>query len=262
MKTSNILTLGLFCIIAFSCKNSTSENNTETTETNMEQNNESKAIEKTPTLSSQLEERKENFEKKADDTTKKIYQEGLDAVAESGILESAKNVGDKAPNFTLKNALGEDIRLEAYLNRGPVVLTWYRGGWCPYCNLTLQHLQQELPKFKEAGAQLLALTPELPDQSISTKEKHQLEFEVLSDIGNKVAKDYGVVFKLTDEVANIYNQKFDLNGHNGDESNELPLAATYVINTDGTIAYAFLDSDYRNRAEPSEITAFLKSMNE
>lgn len=207
-----------------------------------------------------LEERKTNFNKKASESTKKIYQEGLNAVVESNILKSAKNIGDSAPNFILKNALGKEVSLEDYLQKGPVVLVWYRGGWCPYCNINLSYLQEELANIKAEGANLVALTPELPDKSISTTEKHHLEFEILSDIGNKVAKEYGVVYKLTDEVAQIYNEKFNLNQHNGDTSDELPLAATYIINTEGEIEYAFLDADYRNRAEPNEITAFLKKM--
>ncbi len=120
-------------------------------------------------------------------------------------------------------------------------------------------MQEELANFKANGANLIALTPELPDESISTSEKHDLQFEVLSDIGNQVAKEYGIVFKLTDEVAGIYNQSFELNKHNGDNSNELPLAATYIINENGEIVYAFLDADYRNRAEPSDLTKFLQN---
>jgi len=209
-------------------------------------------------LKSKLDERKSNFAKKADDNKKRAYKEGIDAVENSGVTRSAKQVGDIAPNFTLTNALGKPTSLSDYLKQGPVVLTWYRGGWCPYCNLTLHELQEELPNFKANGANLLALTPELPDKSISTTEKNELEFEVLSDIGNKVAREYGIVFKLTDEVAGMYNKSFELNKYNGDESNELPLAATYIIDKDGTITYAFLDSDYRNRAEPSELTAFLE----
>ena len=212
-------------------------------------------------LKSQLDEKKANFEKNADDTKKRIYKEGSADVANSDILSKAKNIGDIAPNFTLKNAIGESVSLKDYLKKGPVVLTWYRGGWCPYCNLTLNQLQQELPNFKANGANLLALTPEVPDESISTAEKNHLEFEVLSDIHNKIAKDYGIVFQLTDDVAGIYNTSFELNKHNGDASNELPLAATYIINEEGKIEYAFLDTDYRNRAEPSEITAFLKASN-
>ncbi|KAB1066493.1 AhpC/TSA family protein [Tamlana haliotis] len=211
-----------------------------------------------PTLKSQLDEKKANFELKADDYKKKIYAEGIESVENSGITSSAKQVGDQAPNFTLKNALDEPVSLNDYLKEGKVVLTWYRGGWCPYCNLTLHELQEELPNFKANGATLLALTPELPDESMSTSEKNDLEFEVLSDLGNKIAKEYGIVFKLTDEVAEAYNAAFDMNNHNGDTSNELPLAATYIINQNGEIEYAFLDADYRNRAEPSELTTFLK----
>ncbi|TYB74558.1 AhpC/TSA family protein [Bizionia gelidisalsuginis] len=209
-------------------------------------------------LKSKLDEKKENFELKADDNKKRAYKEGQESVEKSGIVSSAKQVGEKAPNFTLNNALGQPVELNNYLKKGNVVLTWYRGGWCPYCNITLHELQQELPNFKANGATLIALTPELPDKSISTAEKHDLEFEVLSDLGNKIAKEYGIVFKLTDEVAEMYNKSFDMNGYNGDKSNELPLAATYIINKSGEIIYAFLDADYRNRAEPSEITAFLK----
>ncbi len=209
-------------------------------------------------LKSKLDEKKENFELKADDNKKRAYREGIESVENSGIISKAKQVGDKAPNFTLTNALGKPVELYDYLKKGKVILTWYRGGWCPYCNLTLNQLQEELPIFNANGANLIALTPELPDKSTSTTEKHDLEFEVLSDVSNKIAKSYGIVFKLTDEVAEMYNKSFDMNSYNGDKSNELPLAATYIINEKGKIIYAFLDADYRNRAEPSELTEFLK----
>lgn len=222
-------------------------------ENNMENNT-------TTSLKSILDEKKANFEKRADDNKKRAYKEGLESVENSGITNTAKQVGDKAPYFTLNNALGEPVQLSDYLKKGKVILTWYRGGWCPYCNLTLHQLQEELPNFKLNGANLIALSPELPDKSITTAEKHDLKFEVLSDIGNKIAKEYGIVFKLTDEVAGMYNNSFDMNGYNGDKSNELPLAATYIIDENGEIVYAFLDADYRNRAEPSELTDFLKEM--
>ncbi|MGY0391525.1 redoxin domain-containing protein [Bizionia sp. KMM 8389] len=210
-------------------------------------------------LKSQLDAKKANFEVKADAHKKEVYAAGFESVSNSGVLDQAKKVNEQAPNFSLKNATGNTVSLAEYLEKGPVVLTWYRGGWCPYCNLTLSALQAELPNFKAEGANLLALTPELPDKSISTAEKNNLEFEVLSDVGNKVAEEYGIVFKLTEDVATIYNNSFDMNAYNGDDSNQLPLAATYVINQNGKIIYAFVDADYRNRAEPSEITAFLKA---
>lgn len=188
------------------------------------------------------------------------YAEGITSVKESGILEKALNIGDKAPNFTLKNALNKPVSLYDELKNGPVILTWYRGGWCPYCNITLHYLQEKLPEFKIQGATLLALTPELPDNSLNTSEKNNLEFTVLSDIGNTVGKSYGVVFELTEEVASIYQAGFGLNEKNGDTSNELPLAATYVIDENGIITYAFLDADYKERAEASDIITALKAL--
>lgn len=204
-------------------------------------------------LQDTLDAKKAAFEAKADPEKMRIYAEGIEAVRASGILEAARQVGDTAPDFTLNNATGQPVRLYEVLKNGPVIITWYRGGWCPYCNLTLHRLQEELPSFRAAGATLLALTPELPDSSMSTAEKHALAFDVLSDTGNGVARDFGVVFRLTPEVAAAYQQGFDLHGYNGDASDELPLAATYVIGTDGVITYAFLHPDYRNRAEPKDI---------
>lgn len=194
------------------------------------------------------------------DEKKQIYADGISSVNNSGVLDSALKVGDKAHNFTLKNALNESVSLFDELKNGPVVLTWYRGGWCPYCNITLHALQEKLPEFKQEGATLLALTPELPDNSLSTSEKNNLEFVVLSDLKNNIGKEYGVVYTLTDDVASIYNAGFGLNKVNGDASNELPLAATYVIDSNGIITYAFLDADYTLRAEPSEILAALKKL--
>lgn len=211
----------------------------------------------TPNLAILLKARLDEWSATAPDHIKIAYQGGLDAVEESGIVNTAISLGDKAPDFILQNAQGKETSLYETLKKGPVILTWYRGGWCPYCNITLRYLQQSLPAFKAKGARLIALTPELPDNSLSTTEKHQLAFEVLSDINNKVAEKYGIVFKLTPEVAELYNKAFGLDEHNGNKSHELPLAATYVIDQNGEIKYSFLDIDYRNRAEPADILAAL-----
>ena len=212
------------------------------------------------TLKSELDARRSDWAAKAPEETKTIYNEGILAVEHSGIIQSALQVGDQALDFRLNNATGRPVQLSEVLSQGSVVLTWYRGGWCPYCNITLRHLQQRLQDFKNAGANLIALTPELADNSLSTREKNDLQFEVLSDINNEVAKKYGIVFKLTEAVAQTYKQAFDLESYNGNDSNELPLAATYVIDTHGIIRYAFLDAEYRNRAEPADILNVLESL--
>lgn len=214
------------------------------------------------TLGAQLKEKKNAFLAKASQEKIDSYDSGIQAIIDAGVPDMAINTTDTAPDFTLTNALGDSVSLKEQLANGPVVLTWYRGGWCPYCNITLHYLQEQLPKFKMAGATLLALTPEVPDSSLSTSEKHSLEFEVLSDVGNKVAREYGIVFDLTPDVAEAYQESFNLEAFNGDDSHQLPLAATYIIDTNGVVRYAFIDPEYRNRAEPAELLKVLSLLKE
>jgi len=124
-------------------------------------------------------------------------------------------------------------------------------------------LQDVLPEIKAQGASLIALSPELPDKTLSTTEKNELQFEVLTDLNHRAAKDYKLIFKLTPEVEELYGKFFDLNKFNGEEAgtDELPLAATYIIGQEGKILYAFLHHDYRKRAEPSDLIDFLQDLN-
>lgn len=211
-------------------------------------------------LQTKLDARRADFNQKAPQTTKAAYQRGIESVINSGIVRQAKQEGDQAVDFTLSNAQGQSVSLAEYLKQDLVVLTWYRGGWCPYCNITLRALQQVLPEIKAAGASLLALTPELPDKSLSTQEKNELDFEVLIDQNNEVAREYGLVFKLAPEVSELYRKNLSLLEYNGNDSDELPLAATYVIDQKGEIRYAFLDAEYRHRAEPEQIIEALRSL--
>lgn len=178
----------------------------------------------------------------------------------TGVEEKAKNTGDTAPDFTLPDPAGKNIQLSAILKDGPVVLVWYRGGWCPYCNIHLHEMQRVLPAIKAAGGNIIAISPELPDNSLDTKQKDALDFYVLSDVGNKVAEDFGVVYTLPDNIAEAYQNAFGLNEHNGDKSNTLPLSASYVIDTNGKITYAFIDADYRNRAEADTLLEEVKKL--
>ncbi len=190
----------------------------------------------------------------------KAYEEGIEQVKKSGALEKALKVGDRAPDFELPNALGKPVKLSSLLEHGPVVVTWYRGAWCPYCNIALHGFQKVLPEIKAEGASLVAISPQTPDHTAATVAKDGLGFEVLSDKGNKAAHAFGVAYKIPTVVIDQMKGRLDLNQYNGDSSNELPLGATYVIDRQGVIRYAFVDGDYRKRAEPSAVVSALRGL--
>ena len=195
-------------------------------------------------------------EKVPADTLAVMNQATVNLVA-TEIDKQTLKTGDKVPAFSLPNQNNEVKSLPESL----VVLSFYRGGWCPYCNFELGALQKLVPEFEAAGARLIAITPENPDHSMSTKEKNELTFEILSDEGNKVAKQFGLVFTLPTEIQSIYNTfGIDVNKHNGDDTFELPIPATYVINSAGEIVYHFVNSDYTQRSEPSDVLAAVKAL--
>ncbi len=182
-------------------------------------------------------------------------------LASSSIAEGAIKAGDQAPDFRLPDARGGYVRLRDLLAKAPVVVSFYRGGWCPYCNLELRALQKALTEIKQLGAELVAISPQSPDESLSTAEKNELAFAVLNDIGSATAKAYGIAFDLAEELRPIYTRfGHALPDKNGDESWVLPIPATYVVDLDGTVVLAFVDVDYRNRLEPTEILAALQTL--
>ena len=169
-------------------------------------------------------------------------------------------VGEKAPDFSLSNATDKTIKLSNLLKKGKAVLTFYRGSWCPYCNLQLAHYQKSLAEIQALGAKLVAISPQTPDESLNIKEKNELDFEVLSDNGNIVARKYTSVFKNADKVINTMTELgFDFDAHYSDDSRELPIPAVFIIEKDATISFAkSLGGDYRNRIDISEIINALK----
>lgn len=210
-------------------------------------------------LNQQLEQLTLRSQEKIPPAAIAVMKQSLEDLAKSGIAKTVLKKGASMPNFALPNANGKIIDSALLLNNGPMVITFYRGGWCPYCNLTLRSLEQALPEIKAAGSTLVAISPERPDSSLSTIEKDALSFEVLSDTGNKLAKQFGIVFKLSPDLANLYKGfGIDLAHHNGNNSDELPLAATFIVAPDKTIVYAFADTDYKKRMEPVEIIEQLK----
>jgi peroxiredoxin len=211
-------------------------------------------------LEAQLEAMRAQFIQRADPATVARFDKGVEDVAALGLTESAKQAGDAAPAFELPDASGATVSLASLIAQGPVVVTFYRGGWCPYCNLQLRAYQERMDRFQELGATLVAISPEVPDETLSTKEKNELAFHVLSDKGNAVADAFGVRYRLPDDLVNAFKGRLELERLNGDDSWTLPLGATYVIGRDGTIAYAYLSADYRERAEPADVEAALVAL--
>ena len=212
-------------------------------------------------LSEQTRQATENFIAGLSEEDQLTVKQAFEIIMQSDAGDKALRDGDKAKDFTLPNARGGQGSLADFLQQGPVVLSFYRGGWCPYCNLEFKALADSLPAMRELGANLIGVSPELPDVSMSTAEKHQLPFEVFSDVGNKVSRDYGIVMKVPDIFQPLYLKwGLDLAAANGDESWELPIPATYVIDRDGTITFAYINKNYTERCEPDDIILALKAM--
>ncbi|WP_299250477.1 peroxiredoxin-like family protein [uncultured Lacinutrix sp.] len=209
-------------------------------------------------LTQLLKEHAEESAAKYPEEVKAIMQNAIDDLEVSSLTTNALKTGDIFPSFNLPNAKGEVISSLSLLDKGPLVIAFYRGGWCPYCNIELKALQNALPQIKEKGAQLIAISPESPDNSLSTKEKNELSFEVLTDKDNNFARDLSLVYKLPDSLIALYNKfGLSLDESQGNSNSELPIAATYVIDTNGKIMYHFLKEDYKLRADPSAILEVL-----
>jgi peroxiredoxin len=172
----------------------------------------------------------------------------------SGLANRALKAGDRAPSFELPDGDGMLWRSEDLLRGGPLAIVFYRGRWCAYCNAQLSTLQEIHPKIAEAGASLVAISPQTQKHSYMTRDMHKLRFPVLSDQGNQVARKFGLVYRLSPELQAMYESIMTkLPGYNGDQSWELPLATTYVVQQDGKILWARVDADWRKRPEPGEM---------
>jgi peroxiredoxin len=170
--------------------------------------------------------------------------------------------GDIAPLFELPNAAGHIVKVADLLKNGPVVLTFYRGTWCPFCNLILGMYQKILPQIKERGASLVAISAQTPDHSLTMKEKNELDFEVLSDAHNGVAQQYTSIFQNNaDAVAVMKQLGLDFHSFYSDDSGELPVPALYIIDKQGVVIFASSKGgDYRERTEPAEVIEALDNL--
>lgn len=188
-----------------------------------------------------------------------VMSKSTQSLVDSNFSRNALKEGDTIIDFRLPNIKGEIIHLSKLLETGDVVLSFYRGGWCPYCNLELKALQAILPQLKAHDTHLVAITPETPDNSLTTSEKNELTFDVLSDLDNEYAKQLGLVFQMTTELQEVYASfGLDVAKHNNNQDFELPMPATYLINREGTIVYSFVPEDYTERLDPEAILECLK----
>jgi peroxiredoxin len=187
------------------------------------------------------------------------FDRDAEAMGSGPLFAAALDVGANAPLFTLPDARGGEVALGDLLARGPVVLVFYRGAWCPYCNLQLTAFQGALAEIRAAGAELVAVSPQTPDQSLTLAEQRALAFPVLSDAGGRVALDYGLSYTSSEEaVATLSELGVELSAFNGDDSNTLPAPSTFVIGQDGRIRFASVSGDYRWRVGPEEVLAALR----
>ncbi|NQY95251.1 MAG: AhpC/TSA family protein [Campylobacteraceae bacterium] len=197
----------------------------------------------------------EAFRNKVPVATQEVMLKATQTLVEQNISKNALKVGDQVNPFVLPNALNIEVSLKDELEKNDfVVLNFYRGGWCPYCNLELKEFQSRIGELKELNSSLIAISPQTPDASLSTQEKNELSFEVLSDEKNVIAKEFGLVFSLADELKPIYESfKISLPASNDDDSYEIPMPATYVLDKKGVVIFAFIDEDYTKRCEPQTI---------
>ncbi|WP_269525266.1 peroxiredoxin-like family protein [Coraliomargarita parva] len=211
-------------------------------------------------LQEQLDQKKASSP--VDAGTRAMMQKAIEDLAATQITEKAVQAGQMAPDFTAPRVDGAgDFKLAAALQHGPVVLVYYRGDWCPYCNLQLMEYNKYVKRFADYGAQVVAMSPQTAANSKYAGEANPFDFTIVADPDNRIARSYGIAFELPDEINDLYAKfGFDLHIENESERAELPLAATYVIDPTGKITYSFLDADYTKRAEPDAILEALKAL--
>jgi peroxiredoxin len=194
------------------------------------------------------------------------FMKGVDEIIEKAkAFKEGKNaikIGEKAPSFELPNPEGKLLSLDTLLEKGPIVITFYRGDWCPYCNLQLRALQARLPEIEALDATLVAISPQVPDGSLTKSEISEMDFIVLSDQDAKVATQFGVAWKVPEFLAEHMRvgRKLDLDEINNGNGTILPIPATFILGQDGVVKWNYVNVDYRTRSEPEEIIEILKKL--
>ncbi len=208
---------------------------------------------------------KDELQKIVDASASRISKDSLEIMARSqqelnelNPIENMIGQGQNFPNFSLLDYKNQKKTLDEFLGEGNIVITFYRGAWCPYCNVELQGYKEILPDIIKKGAKLIAVSPELPDNSSKLVEKLGLDYEVLSDVDNILAKELGIVFTASNELVDAYKTfGIDLTASQGNSKNELPVPAVYVLDSTGKILFCSAELDYRIRFEPRTILEYL-----
>jgi len=191
-----------------------------------------------------------------------VFDRSIQNLVDEGIPLDVVAVGDELAPFTLDDATGSPVTLDQLVHEGPAVVVFYRGGWCPYCNIALRTYQRELlPELARFGARLVAISPQTPDQSLSTVEKAELDFTVLSDPGSRVAKGVGIVFQQADDVLEVQRELgLDLAAVNAEGSTELPRPTVLIVDQDRVVRFVDVQPDYTARTEVAEILTALTEL--
>jgi peroxiredoxin len=193
----------------------------------------------------------ESLSRSAPPDAMKTIQDSIASIEASFDAKSTIQVGDTIPEFRLPNAVGKELSRADLVNKGPLLIVLYRGEWCPFCNLALLGLQKHLGDFIAKGVTVVAISPELPNQSLTTVEKNELKFQVLSDVGNQFAKKLGLVWKQPETLRPLFEQLgFDLKARNGDDSFEVPIPATLLVDSKGIVRNTYINPNYMKRLEP------------
>jgi len=205
-------------------------------------------------LEDDLRQQRERARSKQDPVEREVRAAAVAAVDNSGLAKKALGVGESVPRFTLPDAAGQAVAISDVLTHGPAVISFYRGGWCPFCNLELRALQSRLAEIHAAGGSLVAISPETPDLTLSTVAKNSLEFTVLSDHDNTVARAFRLVHRIDPSIVAYQKQNgHDIAAYNGVETAEVPLPATYVVDSSGIVFFAFVSADFTRRADPDDV---------
>ncbi len=205
-----------------------------------------------------LAERKESIAKYVPAETQAINSRTVAELRKQKLSENILGVGATIPSFSLPDQDGKHVSSSDLLEKGRLALCFIRGRWCPFCVAQMEAMNLILPAITEAGATLIAISPETVKQSFFMHDQHHLRFPLLSDFGNSVARQFGLTYRVSDEQQELYKRTFvNLPFVNGDDRWELPIPATYIIERDGTVLYASASEDYTERPEPEEIVRVL-----